>query len=96
MTDAPTATMAALNCGGGATGAAAALLALLSLLSLAALGKAAAGVGPWGLGVPSAHHRAPASKSAAWRGAFSLGGKRDTLQRYVRGVWDRPGGGCWE
>lgn len=63
--------------------AAALLLLLLSLLSIATPGKAAAGVGPWGLGVPAPHHRAAAAKSSAWRGAFGLGGKRETLQRYV-------------
>lgn len=59
---------------------AAILLALLSLLSIAALLEAAAGVGPWGLGVPHAHHRQAASKSSAWRGDFGLGAKREPLQ----------------
>lgn len=73
--------MAAPSPRGGGLG-----LVLLALACWAAAVMAAAGVagGPWGLGVPASHHPTAASKSSAWRGAFGLGGKRSTLQRYAR------------
>lgn len=70
-------------------------LACWAAAVMAAAGSVAGG--PWGVGVPASHRRSAAAKSSAWRGAFGLGGKRDTLQRCVRGrvgvVW-LEGRGC--